>query len=737
MPRVKKEEVLGTEPKKRSRTGCWPCKGRKVKCGEERPACTNCLKSNEVCDYSIRLNWGGRSKRDKDGTLADPNGFAFVATPSSVSTAQGAHEHVFSSQHIITARRSSGHATPPTPDMQQTSHLQPTPPLPRYHTLPTSVPLNWSPRGTAKRMRTSPHMSSQPLFSYPTEQTSPNSNFTPPSIDSLVHSPAATPGSSINSGSPFPVIPQLAVREQPDLRRLSVKSLLSDPTEEPERPRYPRLDSHGCRTYGYDHGQPDLDIPLNDDRAAIQHKSPDLRRPSAAISEISTSSLEHDQRDIVFEPGGYYGKPVAVRIPRTLEPLPSELTMNNMNLLYFHHFINHTARIMVPHDCPENPLRGVLPQMAIKNKQLLHLVLAFSASHRARLLNHAEPLNRIADWMSDVLPALRTALDDENPEPIDPKDLNSLAPLTTAIMLASLEIISPNTFAVPISWQNHLDIARRILVSKGGLHRLAPQAATRDKAVFLVSRWFAYLDVLGSLSGGKYRRPLRGAYLEDGGGSWLVNRNDDEVYRIDCFFGFSGRCIALLAAVADLAAGCDEERIDPETRRERPYWQPSEDVKRQARLLQERLIVSAGLVSGGCMHTEEEIPGGGGLKSDTDRDEMLATNEAFHWAGMLHLLRRVLALPREAPEVQLGVKKVLAALARVRQNSTAESCLLFPMFTAGCECIDQAEQEIFLRRMRAVEGWGMQHVGRGRELMETVWRTGSSWEVLSDGEFFA
>lgn len=32
MPRPKKE--AGAEPKKRSRNGCWPCKARKVKCGE-------------------------------------------------------------------------------------------------------------------------------------------------------------------------------------------------------------------------------------------------------------------------------------------------------------------------------------------------------------------------------------------------------------------------------------------------------------------------------------------------------------------------------------------------------------------------------------------------------------------------------------------------------------------------------------------------------------------------------
>jgi hypothetical protein len=39
MPRPKKETA--GEPKKRSRTGCWPCKARKVKCGVRTDARCN------------------------------------------------------------------------------------------------------------------------------------------------------------------------------------------------------------------------------------------------------------------------------------------------------------------------------------------------------------------------------------------------------------------------------------------------------------------------------------------------------------------------------------------------------------------------------------------------------------------------------------------------------------------------------------------------------------------------
>ena len=587
---------------------------------------------------------------------------------------------------------------------------------------------HWSPQHQAKRVK----LSGQ-------RERSPVSHYTPHSISSVVNTPA-TPSTSINSGSPYlPQPASLQVQDQPDLRRLSVKSLLSDPTEDVDRPKFQRHESHGYRTYGYDHGLPDLDIPHNDDYNVVLPRSPDLRRPSAAVSNISTSSDEVDAKQIAFEPGGYYAQPVPVRIPRALEPLPAELQGNQMNLLYFHHFINHTGRVMVPHDCPENPFRGVLPQMAVRNTQLLHLLLAFSASHRARLLGHDEPANRIAGWMSDVLPALRQALDEPSSPGIpDATDPSSLAPLAAAIMLASLEIVTPNTFSIRIPWQQHLQMARRLIIAKGGLHHLAQKAdGARDKAIFFLSRWFAYLDVLGSLSN-RHEQPLFGAYLEDGGGLWLVNRDNEEIYQIDCFFGFSGRCIALLAQVAELAAGCDNQRIDPVTNQVKTTWRPSADVKQAAEDLKQRLNASAGMVFRGCTHTNPNSPQSPNEQESDDAAaaEIYATNEAFHWAGRIHLARRVLALPSSDPEVQDCVEHVLELVTqKIRPGSSAESCLLFPMFTAGCEAQKQEQRRSFMQRMEAVEGWGMSHVGHARRLMQAVWDTGKGWETLVQGEF--
>lgn len=41
----------------RSRTGCWTCRTRKVKCDEGRPICGQCSRLGHVCDYNPRLSF--------------------------------------------------------------------------------------------------------------------------------------------------------------------------------------------------------------------------------------------------------------------------------------------------------------------------------------------------------------------------------------------------------------------------------------------------------------------------------------------------------------------------------------------------------------------------------------------------------------------------------------------------------------------------------------------------------
>jgi hypothetical protein len=381
--------------------------------------------------------------------------------------------------------------------------------------------------------------------------------------------------------------------------------------------------------------------------------------------------------------------------------------------------------------------------VAVENTNLLHLLLAYSASHRARLLSHPEPANRIALWVQDVFPSLRHALDDLSNTEI------SNANLATAIMLASLEIISPSTFGVSVPWQNHLSIARSIIKCRGG----GPKSVSRkDPVTFFLTRWLAYLDVLGSLSGQRNEEPLFG------GNYWrrsstavplppsereIYGTDDENDFTIDCLLGFTTRCVSILARIATLARECEWQRIDSATGKAKPEWQPPREISEEADELRVDLDNSRVHPQPKCTQHVSSDPENGGLYGNGvgvhEHDEgtgLEYTNAAFHWAGQIHLLRRIYNLPRSDEEVQHAVRQIVEALQRVPQGGNAEACLLFPMFTAGVEAEDQSIRDTVLGRIKGVEEFGMCQVGRARALMEEVWKTGKEWEGLVQGEFF-
>lgn len=191
--------------------------------------------------------------------------------------------------------------------------------------------------------------------------------------------PAASVGSDENY-HPMPIpSPQTTPQDSTDFRRLSVKSLLSEDSPPdstsasdnifPGKLNISSYNSSQKTIYGTDRGFHDLDLPRNQDSLALNGVTP-------TMGTASLDSAENDLANDLFsgfafglntaegfqEGQGYYAKPVTVSISRSLEPLPAILKDNPMNLLYFHHFLNHTARILVPHDCSENPFKSILPQ---------------------------------------------------------------------------------------------------------------------------------------------------------------------------------------------------------------------------------------------------------------------------------------------------------------------------------------------------------------------------------------
>ncbi|KAL9036462.1 MAG: hypothetical protein Q9180_004288 [Flavoplaca navasiana] len=83
-------QTLSAKARKRTKTGCLTCRRRRIKCGEERPTCNNCVKSKRNCEgYTPRVIF-------KDPLGARPTGGTFKNTgshfqPTTIYNAAEAH----------------------------------------------------------------------------------------------------------------------------------------------------------------------------------------------------------------------------------------------------------------------------------------------------------------------------------------------------------------------------------------------------------------------------------------------------------------------------------------------------------------------------------------------------------------------------------------------------------------------------------------------------------------------
>jgi hypothetical protein len=439
----------------RSRFGCWPCKARKVKCGEEKPECSNCLRQGEKCDYGVRLNWShaGSGIHDQGGVAArsapntpsmiifpSPEVFSGKKTPTSQSHAMQAQReqqpkqkqggnmlsvevddfdssprkgyklHGRSRSNVGTPVRDTWEVDPGlrtnggngllavddsgirngaasfsdeivgdhSPSFPHTRSLPVNQASPLFSTDPNSMPnivinqnhqtmpsifTTISPIGNmqaqddaesyfeshnrTKRQRLSSYGSPTGVkYESPDQQIDANALQTASPTSDLPSGSSAP--FTFSSGSPTNTSTSQAVPVSFYLGNAASRH--SSRSDNPHNIKF-RMTSY--RSFGYDTGHPDQDIPHNDDMSAIVGSPAIVQSNSFSGPDVQTVSFALDN---------YYENPVQINIPKSLDPLPEQLTSNPMNLLYFHHFLNHVARILTPHDCPINPYRTVLPK---------------------------------------------------------------------------------------------------------------------------------------------------------------------------------------------------------------------------------------------------------------------------------------------------------------------------------------------------------------------------------------
>ncbi|KAK8056310.1 hypothetical protein PG993_001537 [Apiospora rasikravindrae] len=356
MPRPKKPGA--PEPKRRSRNGCWPCKNRKIKCGEEHPSCLNCQRAGEHCDYSIRLNWDGRRGKRPEPEGVDPGSAPVASSSASSIPAKG-----FKLVHQFPATASSSGrkieplggpvAAPVPPSAVLKGKTTASAPVREASvTTPQSPPEDQRP-SSSKRIKLDSKAAADsaadqgPLFSPSSARDGvpPTFKWALPIVPSVASpdTPTTTSTYSDDDTSQAQRSDRLSATS-PDIRRMSVHSLLSGPPGlQGSQDDYASPSSlHSSNTYtsqssqsryyGVDRGLPDLDLGKNDDGNAISSgESPFSQRDrmETPFGDFDTDQLFAaefgfgvDMDDATEKTGGYYDQPVTIYIPPHLEPLP-------------------------------------------------------------------------------------------------------------------------------------------------------------------------------------------------------------------------------------------------------------------------------------------------------------------------------------------------------------------------------------------------------------------------------
>ena len=435
--------------------------------GEEKPSCLNCQRQGEACDYSVRLNWGGRTKRASvDSPSSQSSGYAGTiisfADPVPVSTISPTSMPVPATSTSVDGfvnvhSGDIGSISPTTPGALGIFDSPKPPTIPEDAQSPNRADVNFSSTWPEQSPLTSP-VTSGPMSHYPfssafhgsfsaaadqavglrslsafafhSNPVSQPESFLRNSVDIMNHPSDQDDhqsghlaqdehGLGFNMNEITKHGQNSSGMSNGDLSAFLLGSHDSigqpDTTSPPRRDRLTSFngtetmsndqseDHHAAQeasaaqskwhayltsvtdNYGLDCGRPDQDLAMNNDHAAIDVNS--------ALDNISSRGRSEEASPKAYptptyrqnaDYSGYYASPVPINIPRYLSPLPSSLLENPINLMYFHHFINHTSRMLVPHDCDNNPFMSVLPS---SKSSVVFIMRAFRESASLILTN--------------------------------------------------------------------------------------------------------------------------------------------------------------------------------------------------------------------------------------------------------------------------------------------------------------------------------------------------------------
>ena len=358
------------------------------------------------------------------------------------------------------------------------------------------------------------------------------------------------------------------------------------------------------------------------------------------------------------------------------------------------YFFDRMTLKLVPHNQPLNPLRTILVPMALHNEGLLSVLLAAAGENRAVSRRNPSPEVLIRSLLSRGYETLRMSFNDQS--------LISTDEILALLAAFVDHEVSWRKTSFTRSWRVYLQMASKVIESR-------QQDIRESKRLRFLIKWLAYFDVIASITSPKYSTLFKGAY-------WVFDDDPEDEYVLDPYMGFLqiimpsliqiGEVIRMKRQQTDTASEAEVNELAAEIEKTREMMNKMRESPRHA-------FVPAG--------TSEELS-----------LQLQACAAAYYNAGMLHFYRRVEDVPTESILVQTEVKNILYLINQIPSGSGPETALLFPLFTAGCEVIDESDRDFILMRLENLEKLGSGNSVKAIEVLGRIWKARSDGSSKAD-----
>ncbi|KAH6987764.1 fungal-specific transcription factor domain-containing protein [Ilyonectria sp. MPI-CAGE-AT-0026] len=726
---------------------CFSCSKKNIKCDRRRPYCSQCLEVGSECSgYKTQLTWGvGVASRGKLRGLSLPIAKAPPVTrePKKLSGSRSRSSSSISSVAIPGAEHDDIGAmsrrpidipvvtqvasAPTTPypmagyDYLSMSHPENTPPLPHgsWGSIAYSPVLSHSPDTTPKFTRFPLPLVTEDLSSsidslHEVDYLSPMSqSFTRDDIP-YGHSPTLMyENYATGNSSPGPQSPpsSLYLDHSRTMAPTSCPSLVHAPSD-PGSSIHSHMDFesqlsqkliHDCDTYS---------VPEVDAYSTSYNSAPRVWQ-SPSIQEEDVKSHYSD-----FAPSHW---------PTASESQSIQITQDLTSKMPF--FIDYYENVMCPSmvfiDGPQNPFREHVLHLAGNSRSLQHAICALASCNlrMKRKLSLGHDTRELSEKLMAEKHAAEAMADAQSH---DQSLAEEYQHRNMAVHLLNQQLNDPNK-------SSHDSVLATILLLchyrmvESGIAKFHTQFAGVNKILALRSRQYAN-------SGESAWMEALFTYFD----AISASINDREAQLNPTSVGLVSDDEPLPAGAENLV-GCDRDFTDPRfdgngfgtTLSENDMLSPGacsttnydgdrstfwHEWKEARVALQEWQFDVA--------RVADSLPGS---PSTAQLRDLQSLSEAFRYAALLYTERLVSpSLPPSHQSIQGLVSQVVYYATSLETGSRAEKFLLWPLFVAGCECVNSLQQDIVRTKCRDIMSRsGYMNNLAALDVMEKLWA--SEW----------